>query len=76
MVKEVARTLKIPEGVSVSLSRDLFTVRGPKGTVERRYELLGIRIEAREGEIMVDAESSREKQKKPWLEPLHPISII
>ncbi len=63
MVKEIARTIKIPEGVSVSLSRDLFTFRGPKGTVERRLWYPGIRIEAREGEIVVDAESSRKEQK-------------
>jgi large subunit ribosomal protein L6 len=63
MVKEIARTIKIPEGVSVSLSQDLFTVRGPKGTVERRFWYPGIKVEALEGEVVVDAESSRKEQK-------------
>lgn len=63
MVKEIARTIKIPEGVSVSLSQDLFTARGPKGTVERRFWYPGIKIEAREGEIVVDADSPRKEQK-------------
>ena len=63
MVKEIARKIEIPEGVSVSLSRDVFTARGPKGTVERKFWYPGIRIEVREEEIRVDAESSRKEQK-------------
>ncbi|MDQ1275100.1 MAG: large subunit ribosomal protein [Euryarchaeota archaeon] len=63
MVKEIARTIEIPEGVSVSLSQDVITARGPKGTVERTFWYPGIKIEVREGEILVDAESSRKEQK-------------
>jgi large subunit ribosomal protein L6 len=63
MVKEIARKIKIPEGVSVSLSRDVFTARGPKGTVERKFWYPGIKIGVGEGEILVDAESSRKEQK-------------
>ena len=63
MVKEIARTIKIPEGVSVSLSQDVFTARGPKGTVERKFWYPGIKIEVREEEVLVDAESSRKEQK-------------
>lgn len=63
MVKEIARTLEIPEGVSVSLTQDVFTAQGPKGTVERMFWYPGIKIDIREGEIVVDAESSRKEQK-------------
>lgn len=63
MVKEIARTIKIPEGVSVSLSQGVFTARGPKGTVERKFWYPGIKIEVRKEEILVDAESSRKEQK-------------
>ena len=63
MVKEIARTLEIPEGVSVSLSQDVITAKGPKGTVERTFWYPGIKIEVRESEIVVDAESSRKEQK-------------
>lgn len=63
MVKEIARTIKIPEGVSVSLSQGVFTARGPKGTVERKFWYPGIEIEVREGEVLVDAESYRKEQK-------------
>jgi len=63
MVKEIARTIEIPEGVSVSLSQDVVTARGPKGTVERKFWYPGIRIEVRESEVLVDAESSRKEQK-------------
>ena len=63
MVKEIARKIEVPEGVSVSLSRDVFTARGPKGAVERKLWYPGIRIEVREEEILVDAELSRKEQK-------------
>ena len=63
MVKEIARTIEIPEGVSVSLSQDVFTAKGPKGTVERTFWYPGIKIEVREGQVVVDAESSRKEQK-------------
>jgi large subunit ribosomal protein L6 len=63
MVKEIARKIEIPEGVSVSLSRDVFTARGPKGTVERKFWYPGIRVEVRDEKILVDAESSRKEQK-------------
>ncbi|AKB17579.1 MULTISPECIES: 50S ribosomal protein L6 [unclassified Methanosarcina] len=63
MVKEIARTIEIPEGVSVSLSRDVFTARGPKGTVERKFWYPGIKIEVRGEDVLVDAEFSRKEQK-------------
>ena len=63
MVKQIARTIEIPEGVSVSLSQDLCTVKGPKGTVERKFWYPGIKIEALDGEVVVDAESLRKEQK-------------
>jgi len=63
MVKEIARTIEIPEGVSVSLSQDVFTARGPMGTVERKLWYPGIKIDVREGGVVVDAESSRKEQK-------------
>lgn len=63
MVKEIAKIIKVPEGVSISLSHDLFTVRGPKGTVGRNFWYPGIKIDTREGEVLVDAESSRKEQR-------------
>ncbi|MFZ2498647.1 MAG: 50S ribosomal protein L6 [Methanosarcina sp.] len=63
MVKEIARKIKIPEGVSVSLSQGVLTARGPKGTVERKFWYPGIKIEVMGEEVLVDAESSRKEQK-------------
>ena len=63
MVKEIVRTIEIPEGISVSFSQDVFTAKGPLGTVERKLWYPGIRIEIEEGEVKVDAESSRKEQK-------------
>ncbi|MGB9927546.1 MAG: 50S ribosomal protein L6 [Methanosarcina sp.] len=63
MVKEIARTIDIPEGVSVSFTQDVVTAKGPKGTVARKFWYPGIRIEVKEGEVLVDAESSRKEQK-------------
>ena len=63
MVKEIARKIQIPEGVSVSLTQDVLTVRGPKGTVERKFWYPGIKVAVEEEEIVVDASSSRKEQK-------------
>jgi large subunit ribosomal protein L6 len=63
MVKEIARKIKIPGGVSTSLSQDVFTASGPKGTVERKFWFPGIKIDVREREVLVDAESVRIEQK-------------
>jgi large subunit ribosomal protein L6 len=41
----------------------VFTVRGPLGTVERKLWYPGIKIDVREGEVVVDAVSSRKEQK-------------
>ncbi|AKB16472.1 50S ribosomal protein L6 [Methanosarcina thermophila] len=63
MVKEIARTIEIPEGISVSFSQDVLTVKGPLGTVERKLWYPGVKIDVREGEVVVDAVSSRKEQK-------------
>ncbi|AKB43148.1 MAG: 50S ribosomal protein L6 [Methanosarcina vacuolata] len=63
MVKEIARKIEIPEGISVSISQDVFTASGPLGTVERKLWYPGIKIYVRDGEVEVDAESSRKEQK-------------
>ncbi|MCQ1535523.1 50S ribosomal protein L6 [Methanosarcina sp. KYL-1] len=63
MAKEIAKKIKIPEGVSVSISRDVFTATGPKGTIERKLWYPGISIDVKEDEVLVDAELSRKEQK-------------
>lgn len=63
MVKDIARTIEIPEGISVSFSQDVLTVKGPLGTVERKLWYPGVKIDVREGEVVVDAVSSRKEQK-------------
>ncbi|AKB29710.1 LSU ribosomal protein L9e (L6p) [Methanosarcina siciliae C2J] len=63
MVKEIARTIEVPEGVSVSLAQDVFTATGPRGTVERKLWYPGIKIDVRDGEVVVDAEYARKEQK-------------
>lgn len=63
MVKDIVRTIEIPEGISVSFSQNVFTAKGPMGTVERKLWYPGIKIDVGEGEIVVDAESSRKEQR-------------
>jgi large subunit ribosomal protein L6 len=63
MAKEIAKKIEVPKGVSVSISRDILTVIGPKGSIERKLWYPGIRIELKEDLVLVDSESSRKEQK-------------
>jgi large subunit ribosomal protein L6 len=63
MVKEIAKRITIPEGVTISRSKDVFTTTGPKGSVARRLWYPGINIDINDGELVVDAESPRRKEK-------------
>lgn len=63
MAKEVVRIIPIPEGVSVSYNKDIFTAKGPKGSVERKLWFPGVNIEIRDSEVVVDSHSTRKQQK-------------
>ena len=48
MVKEIARQVEIPEGVTVSVDRNVVTVKGPKGELSRiRKEDLQVIVNSR-----------------------------
>ncbi|WP_440954715.1 50S ribosomal protein L6 [Methanosarcina sp. Mfa9] len=63
MVKEIAKRIAIPEGVTIARSQDVFTTTGPKGSVERRLWYPGINIEINDGELLVDAVSPRRMER-------------
>ncbi|AKB25934.1 LSU ribosomal protein L9e (L6p) [Methanosarcina sp. MTP4] len=63
MVKEIAKRIAIPEGVTIACSQNVFTTTGPKGSVERRLWYPGINIEINDGELLVDAVSPRRKER-------------
>jgi large subunit ribosomal protein L6 len=58
--KEVA----IPEGVNVEISKMKFTVSGPKGSVEKKFELTKeIKVEKAENKIKISSENERRNTK-------------
>jgi len=63
MAKEIAKKIEVPKEVSVSVSRDVFTVKGPKGSIERKLWYPGIQIDLHENWVLVDSASSRKEQK-------------
>lgn len=63
MVKDVKRTLTIPEGTTVSVNEGFVTVSGPKGQLERNLAYPAITIEQSGNEVFVDATNVRKKSK-------------
>lgn len=63
MAKEIAKSIAIPEGVSVSYVGNTFTTTGPKGSIERQLWYPGINIHTTDSEILVDSAIIRRKQK-------------
>lgn len=63
MAKELAKSITIPEGVTVSYAGNVFSVTGPKGSVERQLWYPGIDIQIKDSEVVVDSAILRRKQK-------------
>ena len=54
----------LPENVKIEISENKVKVSGPKGELERKFELIaGIKIESIENKIKVSSESERRKVK-------------
>ena len=63
MVKEIKKTISIPDGVNVTLEGNLLSTSGPKGANQREFWYPGINLKVTDGEVIVDADSSRKTQK-------------
>lgn len=47
--------MKIPEGVSVTISDSAFTVSGAGGSLSKKFDSSNLKLEGREGEVIVSA---------------------
>ncbi|HID28148.1 MAG TPA: 50S ribosomal protein L6 [Methanosarcinales archaeon] len=63
MVKEIKRTIEIPDNVDVSIDGTTISVSGPKGNIQRDLWYPGIIIKKTDSEIIVDTNLIRKKQK-------------
>jgi large subunit ribosomal protein L6 len=59
---EVSRTLRIPEGVEVSVNDRVVTVKGPKGTLTRDFSNAPVTIKLRGDEISIETNWPRKKE--------------
>ena len=59
---EVSRTLRVPEGVEVSVSDRVITVRGPKGTLTRDFSNAPVTIKLNGDEISIETSWPRKKE--------------
>ena len=59
---EVSKTLRIPEGVEVSVKDRVVTVKGPKGTLTRDFSNAPIAIEHHGNEISIQTSWPRKKE--------------
>ncbi|MHA1743839.1 MAG: 50S ribosomal protein L6 [Candidatus Heimdallarchaeota archaeon] len=59
-----SKEVEIPENVNVDLIGNKVVVKGPKGSLEREFELTeDIKIEKKDGKIVVSSEKERRKIK-------------
>jgi large subunit ribosomal protein L6 len=59
---EVSKTIKIPEGVDVSVDGRIVTVKGPKGTLTRDFSSAPITVRLQDGEISIETNWPRKKE--------------
>jgi large subunit ribosomal protein L6 len=59
---EVTKTIKIPQGVEVTVKGRAITVKGPKGVLTRNFSGAPVSIQPEEGEISVETTWPRKKE--------------
>jgi large subunit ribosomal protein L6 len=59
---EVTQTIKIPQGVEVSIDGRVVTVKGPKGTLTRNFSSASVSIQLKDDEISVETTWPRKKE--------------
>jgi large subunit ribosomal protein L6 len=63
MVKEIARQIEIPEGVTVELAPPIITVTGPKGKISRKISYPEIDIQKEDAVVVVNTRLDRKRQR-------------
>ena len=63
MVKEIARQVEIPDGVTVSLDQNAITVKGPKGEVSRKLSYPDIEITKEDSQLIVNSRLDRKRHR-------------
>ena len=59
---EVTKTIRIPQGVEVSVDGRAVTVKGPKGILTRNFSDAPVSIQLKDGEISVETTWPRKKE--------------
>lgn len=59
---EVTKTIKVPQGVEVSVDGRLVTVKGQKGTLTRNFSDAPVSIQSKGGEVSVETTWPRKKE--------------
>jgi large subunit ribosomal protein L6 len=59
---EVVRTVKVPEGVDVTVNGRMVTIKGSRGTLTRDFSVAPIAIKYQGNEVLVEATWARKKE--------------
>jgi large subunit ribosomal protein L6 len=63
MVREVARQIEIPDGVSVAVDGNTVTVKGPKGEATRTLSYPELEIRKEDSYLVVNSKLDRKRQR-------------
>lgn len=58
---ETINRVEIPEGITVTREGSRLKISGPKGTVEREFFHPAIKVEVKEGEVLISTAETRKK---------------
>ncbi len=64
MKKSLFEKIEIPEGVEVSVDRDVVIVKGEQGENKREFDLSNLTLEKQENEIVVGNKKATKREKK------------
>jgi large subunit ribosomal protein L6 len=64
MKKELSQIIEIPAGVEAEIEGAKLTVKGPKGTNEREFDLANLSLEKKGNEIIIGNKKSSKKEKR------------
>ena len=64
MKKEIFETIEIPEGVEVSVDKDMVTVKGPEGENKREFDLMRVSLEKKDNQVIVGNKKATKNEKK------------
>ncbi|MFQ5531911.1 MAG: 50S ribosomal protein L6, partial [Candidatus Nanoarchaeia archaeon] len=64
MKKEIFQEIEIPGGVEVQIEGSELKIKGPEGENKKKFHILGLEFNIKNGKIIIGAKKATKKEKK------------